>query len=172
MHQKRERLRSVAGSKVLIHPMNFLQQPAERLDRLREQLTFRAERVAGRSRDRWTRLEQGLSRHNPQEKVALARNRNEALIHRLAQSVRVLAKSKRNEWLASVRQLDSLSPLKIMQRGYSLVYDEKGKQLIKRLNQVQIGDILKIRLTDGQVDCHVWSMEERNDVEGSGGTEI
>jgi exodeoxyribonuclease VII large subunit len=172
MHQKRERLRIAAGAKVLVHPLNFLQQPAERLDRLREQLTFRAERIAGRSRDRWTRLIQALSRHNPQEKVALARSKNEALVHRLTQSVQVLAKAKRNEWLASVRQLDSLSPLKIMQRGYSLVYDEKGKNLINRLNQVQIGDVLKIRLTDGQVDCHVWSMEERDYVEGNGGTEI
>lgn len=62
-----------------------------------------------------------------------------------------------------MRHLDALSPLKIMQRGYSLAYDEKEQTLIRSTRQVQIGDIVKIQLKDGKLDCHVWGMEEKPD---------
>jgi exodeoxyribonuclease VII large subunit len=48
-----------------------------------------------------------------------------------------------------------------MQRGYSLVYDEREKKLINSIGQVQIGDVVKVRLRDGSLQAHVWGMEER-----------
>jgi exodeoxyribonuclease VII large subunit len=50
--------------------------------------------------------------------------------------------------------------LKVMQRGYSLVYDENKKNLIKSIAQVQLGDIVNITLKDGRMDCHIWAVEE------------
>ncbi|MNJ03917.1 exodeoxyribonuclease VII large subunit [compost metagenome] len=50
-----------------------------------------------------------------------------------------------------------------MQRGYSLVYNEKEKVLIKSIHQIQPGDLVKVRLADGRLDCHVWAMEEKTD---------
>lgn len=44
--------------------------------------------------------------------------------------------------------LDNLSPLKIMNRGYSLVYDESG--LVRSVNSVETGQRVKIRLCDGE----------------------
>ena len=58
-----------------------------------------------------------------------------------------------------IRQLDALSPLKVMSRGYSLVYDEKVERLIKSIHDVQPGDSIKVKLSDGQLDCQVWEMK-------------
>jgi len=55
-------------------------------------------------------------------------------------------------------KLHALSPLKIMERGYSLIYKEK--QLVKSIHQLQPGDSIKIRLQDGNLDCQVWGIEE------------
>jgi len=60
---------------------------------------------------------------------------------------------------ATIRQLDALSPLKVMSRGYSLVYDEKENRLIKSIEDVQPGDLVKVKLADGQLDCQVWAMK-------------
>jgi exodeoxyribonuclease VII large subunit len=60
--------------------------------------------------------------------------------------------------------LDALSPLKVMQRGYSLAYDEDEQQLIRSVSQVKVGDFVKIRLKDGRLNCQVSGMEENKDV--------
>ena len=64
---------------------------------------------------------------------------------------------------SGIRQLDALSPLKVMARGYSLVYDEQGKSLIKSLNDVELGDRVKVKVTDGELDCQVWGMKRGGD---------
>lgn len=49
--------------------------------------------------------------------------------------------------------LDSLSPLKILSRGYSLVY--KDSDIIKSVNQLKSDDIIKVKLKDGEISAVV-----------------
>lgn len=75
---------------------------------------------------------------------------------------------KRARFGAELRHLDALSPLKVMSRGYSLVYDEKEQHLIKSLKEVELGDVVNIKLNDGQLNCHVWGMKEDGTANGEG----
>ncbi|MNG31180.1 Exodeoxyribonuclease 7 large subunit [compost metagenome] len=51
-----------------------------------------------------------------------------------------------------------------MARGYSLVYDESASKLIRTVSDVQPGDLIKVQVTDGQLDCHIWSIRgDEND---------
>ncbi|WP_281886677.1 exodeoxyribonuclease VII large subunit [Paenibacillus sp. YYML68] len=166
LDSSRERLKRLQRSPYLTSPRRqLLLQPAERLDRVREQLSFKMEGRIARSHERLMRLDRKLAAFNPKEQTVYARQRLNASSARLRQSMLASMKEKQRELASSIRQLDALSPLKVMQRGYSLVYDEQEKQLIKSVQQVQPGDILKLRLLDGRVDCHVWSLEEKRDDE-------
>lgn len=49
--------------------------------------------------------------------------------------------------------LDNLSPLKIMGRGYSLVY--KGEELVKSVGAIKNGDEITVRFSDGTVKAVV-----------------
>jgi exodeoxyribonuclease VII large subunit len=71
-----------------------------------------------------------------------------------------IARDKSGRFGSLVRQLDALSPLKVMARGYSLAYDEQEKTLIRSINEVQPGDRIHVRLTDGKLDCQVWGIQE------------
>jgi exodeoxyribonuclease VII large subunit len=133
----------------------------ERLDRTREQLGYKMRRRLAKLQERHLKLDRSLSSFNPKEQVIFAKRRLGSTIRQLQQAMQTARNQKRQGLVAAMRQLDALSPLKVMQRGYSLVYDENQQQLIKSVQQVQIGDILKLRLSDGRVDCHVWSMEEK-----------
>ena len=46
--------------------------------------------------------------------------------------------------------LEALSPLKVLERGYSIVENEKGLA-IRSSDKIQTGDLLKIRLHKGSV---------------------
>jgi exodeoxyribonuclease VII large subunit len=51
--------------------------------------------------------------------------------------------------------LEALSPLKVMGRGYSLVYRLPGGELVRDAKQVKGGDELRIRLARGEVTSRV-----------------
>jgi exodeoxyribonuclease VII large subunit len=54
--------------------------------------------------------------------------------------------------------LDSLSPLKVVERGYSIV--TKNDEVIKSSRQVAKGDVLDIRLAQGSLTAKVESVKE------------
>lgn len=160
---RRQQLARLHRSPALSRPQRLLQEPAQRLDRLREQLSFRlAGRVAA-ARERTIRLERKLSAHNPAQQAGAARQRLDHAARQLHQAMEAARKDALHRYTIQLRQLDALSPLKVMQRGYSLVYDAEQKRIIKSLKQVQPGDRVRLRLTDGLLDCHVWGMEENGD---------
>ena len=49
--------------------------------------------------------------------------------------------------------LDNLSPLKIMNRGYSIVYS--NEKIINSVSQLEKGDNIEIRLSDGMISAVV-----------------
>ncbi|MCS7461634.1 exodeoxyribonuclease VII large subunit [Paenibacillus doosanensis] len=169
LKQGRERLTRAQKSQVLVNPRRqLLVQPMERLDRTKEQLVFQLRSKLAKLQERKMRSDKHLSAYNPKEQVIYARKRLDAAGRQLQSTIQQVRKQKQQELVSVIRHLDALSPLKVMQRGYGLIYDEGEKKLVKSIQQVQIGDVLKVRLMDGRVDCHVWSMEEKqNDTTGN-----
>lgn len=49
--------------------------------------------------------------------------------------------------------LDAMSPLRVVDRGYSIV--EKAGQIVTKTNQVQVGDEIQIRLSQGQLSARI-----------------
>jgi exodeoxyribonuclease VII large subunit len=51
-------------------------------------------------------------------------------------------------------QIEALSPMAILERGYALVFDKSGK-LVKDASQVKVGEEISARLAKGSVDSVV-----------------
>lgn len=156
---QRERLVKMRRSQALTNPWRLLQQPAERSDRLREQLLYRMKGIAASAHQNKLRLDRRLEVRSPREQASLARSRSAAAHKQLVQAMGALQRTKSREWQSAVRQLDALSPLKVMGRGYSLVYEEGEQRLIRSVHQVQPGDLLRIRLGDGKLSAGVWAID-------------
>ncbi|MEX2415972.1 MAG: exodeoxyribonuclease VII large subunit [Paenibacillaceae bacterium] len=163
VQRRRLALTRIARSPVLTQPHRQLLQPTERLDRLREQLLFRIRARIQKSAEHAGRLEKVLAQHHPGQQIHAANARLDRARILLHQTIRTAHKEQKNRLSSHIRQLDALSPLKVMQRGYSLVYDEAETALIKSITQIQPGDLLKIRMADGHIDCQVWSMRGKGD---------
>jgi len=160
----RERLERVRRSPFFVHPRRYLLDQAERLDRLQERLAHLTVRKAERGRERLERMRTLLAANHPGHAVETASEKRAAMQRRLESAMAVRLKERKLALSASIRQLDALSPLKVMARGYSLVYDEAEKKLIRSVEEVQLGDVVRVKLTDGLLDCHIWSMRgDQND---------
>lgn len=91
-----------------------------------------------------------------QLKYADARRRNAQ--QRLTQAMLAQLRSGRQELSSRVRSLDALSPLKVMSRGYSLLYQEGGK-LVRSVEDTAVGETVQVLLADGSLDCTVINKE-------------
>ncbi len=75
------------------------------------------------------------------------------LIKRLENIIKTKQKEEKTKYIELVSKLDTLSPLKTLTRGYSLV-EQKGK-IIKSKKDLKANDKIEIRFVDGKVEAGV-----------------
>ena len=56
--------------------------------------------------------------------------------------------------------LDAYSPLKVLSRGYSIVYNDE--HIVKNINDVQKDDPIHVRVNDGMIHAVVQKKENNN----------
>jgi len=156
---RKDRLQRVKRSPFFMYPRKYMLDQAQRLDRLTEQLEERMRRATGKHGARLSKLQGALGVHDPRERAAYAAKRLQGAAKSLEGAMAVVINGKRLKLHGMIKQLDALSPLKVMARGYSLVYDESEGRLIKSIQEVQPGDVVKVKVADGQLDCHVWALK-------------
>ena len=55
--------------------------------------------------------------------------------------------------------LDALSPFRVLSRGYSIAQNEDGA-VLSTIDQVTVGDSLRVRLSDGTLTCTAQGKEK------------
>ena len=73
-----------------------------------------------------------------------------------AQNQNITQKNQR--YIAAVAKLDAMSPLKVLTRGYSMARKEDGT-VIRSVNQVALGERVRIALQDGTLSATVMDKE-------------
>jgi exodeoxyribonuclease VII large subunit len=73
---------------------------------------------------------------------------------RLTGAIQVRLEQARALVTAHSAQLDALSPLRILARGYAVARDENGR-VLKQVKQLPAGRDFTLRVTDGEVDARV-----------------
>jgi exodeoxyribonuclease VII large subunit len=61
-----------------------------------------------------------------------------------------------------VGRLDSLSPLAVLARGYSLTRTPDGT-VVRSARQVRVGDDVSVLLHEGSLDCRVTATKEHDE---------
>jgi len=154
------RLATLKKSYAFRYPKNLYVQKEQQLDRLIDHLEKGSKRSFQQKQDLYKHLELRLQHQHPEEKLKSATERSLLVEKRLLKEFRLQLSNKRQAFAAIVSKLEALSPLKIMERGYSLVYDDKN-HLLKSTKSVKTGDSVKVMLQDGHIDCEVMGIEER-----------
>ena len=62
--------------------------------------------------------------------------------------------ARRSRFVEHAAKLDTLSPLKVLARGYSFVKDS-GDKPVKSVADVSVGDAIRVQLTGGELACRV-----------------
>ena len=154
--QARQRLTRLPVSRAESRVSALVHRLAQRLD----ELSFRQESaISNRHREldrRLAVLTAAVLRHDPRQELARARQRLAALGARLERAAERLLHISAASFSALDARLNSLSPLAVLDRGYSLVLSPEGV-LIRSTAQVAPGQLVNTRLADGQFASRVES---------------
>lgn len=90
------------------------------------------------------------------DKMQRLDNACESLLNKISDK---LTKSQ-SDLSLSIAKLDSLSPLKTLSRGFSIAL--KGEKKVTSVNDITQNDEIKVLFSDGEANCTVNSLKERN----------
>lgn len=92
---------------------------------------------------------------NPTQKINEQYMIIDMKVKTLQNSIRLKLKEARSNFVKEASKLDSLSPLKTLTRGYSIVSNSKNGKIIKSVNELNKNDNVNIRLSDGEVKATI-----------------
>ena len=95
-----------------------------------------------------------LSEHSPQKMIEFYETCLDACKTKIEQDLKAKIDFYENALIHYTAKLDATSPLKVLARGYSVVFDE-NMMTVRSVNDLKENDRIKIRLSDGTVDCTV-----------------
>lgn len=96
-----------------------------------------------------------LEHHNPVHTLNRYRERINELEKKLTLLIQVCYDRKKQEFAKTAALLDAVSPLSVLARGYSITRNAKNEKIIRSVYQVKEGDLLHIKLHDGQITSQV-----------------
>ncbi|MGB2465340.1 MAG: exodeoxyribonuclease VII large subunit [Porticoccaceae bacterium] len=136
--------------KRLQHPGRKLQEQSQHLDhldiRLRRAMAgkLQQQRLQGQS------LQDRLLRQSPSDAIALRKQAVATSVKQMIRAVNQQLETKQNQTAQAMHLLDTVSPLKTLGRGYSIIRD-KQNAVVRSVTEVQAGDQLKGQLVDGEL---------------------
>lgn len=151
----RERLRYLIDRRFFREPRQILEAPSQRLDEMVQRLL--------RGLDQWVLVKRGnltqtvhrLLQASPGKKMKILSERQTELMARLVRRMESQIKLKKEKLDGVAKSLNALSPLNVLDRGYSITTSKKTGKAVTSSKQVNKGDTVRIRLAEGQLDATV-----------------
>ena len=138
----------------LCHPRNQLNQKTQRLDELTIALQQGMRNRLYQQERTLNNLTPRLMRQSPDKKLSQASHQLMQIQTRLEQAMQHKLQHAQNSLALQASRLDSVSPLNVLARGYSITKTQQGK-VIKSVDHIKTGDVLITELADGAIKSTV-----------------
>ncbi|MFJ5715596.1 exodeoxyribonuclease VII large subunit [Neobacillus sp. NPDC093127] len=156
---EKERLNRVQKSYAFRYPHRLYEQKLEQVDKLTERLVRGTSKLSLLKKGQHEILNKRLERNHPSEALLEAKNQFKRRQKDMNRSMLQIFSKKQTEFNHVLSTLQALSPLKIMERGYSLAYTD-DYSLVKTVKQVKVNERVQIQLSDGSLYCNVENIKE------------
>lgn len=155
---EKQRLNRLQRSYAFRYPKRLYEQKLEQVDRLTERLKTGAVKFTRTKKDDHRVLKKRIKRVHPLKLLNDSTVRHNQFVKELNRAMASIVAEKDRGFREKIATLEALNPLKIMDRGYSLVYDDEGK-LVKSVDKIKKDDRLKVQVADGFLLCNVIDIE-------------
>ncbi|MBW2370925.1 MAG: exodeoxyribonuclease VII large subunit [Deltaproteobacteria bacterium] len=153
-------LRAATPSAAAAAALPDRERVAIRLDRDARRLVTAGRRAIERMRNRADAGAESLRLQAPRERLAARRGQLVAAGRALRREIQALLAARAAGMAASAGRLETLSPLGVVARGYAIVERAVDGAIVRRAGDVAVGDGLRVRLAEGELDARVEAARE------------
>ena len=136
----------------------------EILDR-QDRLYQRMGRVLQHKRQQADQMEMRLKYLSPASRIREKRTYSIQLEDRLQNRLQAILRERRHNLALYIERMKAVSPLEKLNSGFSYVEDTDGKN-IRSVTQVEAGERLRIRVSDGVIDTQVEQIQKEERLPG------
>ena len=148
----RTRLADLESSRSFLRVQSVVSALAQRIDDAAYSMESALEAALKARRTRHNALALRLSDTDLRRTMVAHRSRLVDLSRELQTGAQTMI-DRRNERISlAAGKLDSLSPLGVLARGYAIAFDGEGR-VIKRASDLNSGERVRVRVSDGDMDC-------------------
>lgn len=152
---RRARVETLSCSYVFRRPEELVRQRRQRCDELRMCLERSVSAQALHARHRLNHARRSVALLSPAHQLRRAHQSLAGLQGRLVQCGRGVAQPGRNRLATLAAQLDALSPLAILGRGYAIAWKQPENTLVRDAGELQERNKLRLRFGKGSADVTV-----------------
>jgi exodeoxyribonuclease VII large subunit len=138
--------------------MDGIHRRQQKLDDHRFRLEKAERQILQRVHRRWETISAAVRHYDARRRLAAVRQQLEAQVANLAAATHRQLLENRGLLERRIASLEALSPVAILNRGYALVFDDKGS-LMKDASQLATGDAISARLARGRLRARVTSTD-------------
>lgn len=107
------------------------------------------------------KLNERLLRFSPKFKIENNVSKYENLSRALRSAFEKKISQFENKYISVVSRMEALSPIKVLERGYSLVY--KNGNVVSKMSDLKNGDHIEIRMSDGIVKAQIIAADDNKE---------
>ncbi len=107
------------------------------------------------NKERLRQTSQALAYNSPAAKVSTHGEKVETLTSQLIKRINSLTQFKREQLAGLGKSLNALSPLQVLDRGYSVTFSKETGKALKDIKEVKPGDKIQTQLANGKLECTV-----------------
>jgi exodeoxyribonuclease VII large subunit len=146
----RQSLTQMAQHGAFARMMDALGRRQQRVDELLYRMETAERRLIDRQRRRWEIAAAAVRHYDVTRRLSGMREQLESRTAALGASFRTLLMQRRGRLEQLAGELGALSPVAILERGYSLVFNASGN-LVKSAEQVKPGEEIRARVAKGEI---------------------
>ena len=132
------------------------------IDELRNQINLRTDnlkalfsRLCARKRAQIDRLSFHPVLQHPDRMVLARRQQVDEEMEALVRSMQAALQERRKDLMQKMEQLEMVSPLAVLNRGYSICFRDTDGKLVREAGEVAPGEVLRITFRRGQLRTKV-----------------
>ncbi len=130
-----------------------ISQLYDRISQLEKRAESCVKLTYSRSAERYRTLNASLSAQSPENRLKIANEMLSGIENRMENAFGRYFERLDSVLSERIGRLESLSPLKVLSRGYSLTY--RGNELVKSSDELSVGENVELRFNSGRAEAEI-----------------
>lgn len=151
---KKASLQQLQNTSVFHYPNRIINEQEQYLNHVTERLHLIMQKILQTKREQNQKNTTRVQLNHPGNKIELTKQKLQNQKKQMNRQIKNIISVKQQSLAKQIDKLTLLNPLHIMQRGFSITFDEKQK-IVKSVTKVKKDDDIQIKLHDGTIECTV-----------------